>query len=228
MNLAALTPSSAPRTAYLVPLLRERTHALHVRVEQSMDVSTRFATLDSYRDLLVRLYPYYSQVENMCGSAKTSVFWNMLGMDFGKLRKAPNLECDLLHLGLSANQIVDLQRSRSPTMPDCSTIGEFIGIYYVLEGATLGGQVIGRYLERSLGFLPGDPGGCFYAGYGSKTKSSWQRYCASVEHFMFRQELFSAGTTSCITNDAVRSARRTFSDIENCIMSADAMSGNRK
>ena len=52
--------------------------------------------------------------------------------------------------------------------------GGVIG-YLLIEGATLGGRIIGRHLQASLG-LRADSGAAFFSGYGSATGPLWQAF----------------------------------------------------
>ena len=57
------------------------------------------------------------------------------------------------------------------------SIQRVLGCLYVIEGATLGGQVITRHLEKNLGITP-ESGGAFFAGYGAETGARWKEFCA--------------------------------------------------
>jgi heme oxygenase len=55
-----------------------------------------------------------------------------------------------------------------------------LGSMYVVEGATLGGQVISRSLERSSGFRDGH-GYSFFQSYGKATGQQWKSFVALIE-----------------------------------------------
>ncbi len=50
-----------------------------------------------------------------------------------------------------------------------------IGLLYVIEGSTLGGQVIARQVQQSLG-VSVLHGGRFFYGYGEQTEQHWQDF----------------------------------------------------
>jgi heme oxygenase len=53
---------------------------------------------------------------------------------------------------------------------------------YVLEGSTLGGQLISRHINLVIGLAPGH--GCdFFSGHGGATGEMWQRFRNSVEAY---------------------------------------------
>jgi len=55
--------------------------------------------------------------------------------DFGKRRKLPLLQRDLVALGTGAGQVMRLPRCEA--LPDCADSSAAFGCVYVLEGATL-------------------------------------------------------------------------------------------
>ena len=56
------------------------------------------------------------------------------------------------------------------------------GLTYVLEGATLGGRVISRHIERVLG-LDAAHGARFFHGYGEQTGAMWKAFRAALSAF---------------------------------------------
>ncbi|UOQ99791.1 biliverdin-producing heme oxygenase [Hymenobacter sp. 5317J-9] len=75
--------------------------------------------------------------------------------------------------------LADLQRLADapkpplcPNMPPLHTLPQLLGAMYVLEGSTLGGQVINRQLERA-----GIPLRSYFAGYGERTGPMWKAFC---------------------------------------------------
>ena len=50
----------------------------------------------------------------------------------------------------------------------------------MVEGATLGGRIIGRHLRDGLG-LNASTGASFFAGYGEQTGAMWTRLTAHVD-----------------------------------------------
>ena len=107
------------------------------------------------------------------------------------------LEADLNFFGYDAKRRSELPRATA--LPSTSSRAEILGAAYVLEGATLGGQIISRHLETTLGLRDGD--GCrFFRSYGERVGSQWQE---------FRAELLRASSP---TNDPViiEAARNTF------------------
>ena len=59
--------------------------------------------------------------------------------------------------------------------PELTSAAELIGALYVIEGSTLGGQVIARRIENSLG-LGVTSGLRFFIGWGKETERRWQEF----------------------------------------------------
>ena len=87
--------------------------------------------------------------------------------EFEARRKAPLLSRDLALLTKS--------RPRAGARPLSPGLPEALGALYVLEGATLGGQVIVRALRRNLGITP-ESGGAYFHAYGPETGRMWQAF----------------------------------------------------
>ncbi|HEY9125859.1 MAG TPA: biliverdin-producing heme oxygenase, partial [Acidobacteriaceae bacterium] len=92
-----------------------------------------------------------------------------LGDFFRSRRRAPLLAADLafFHTGPIAAK---------PSLPSIQTPCSFWGAFYVMEGSTLGGQVIARQLQSALK-LSGGEGYSYFLGYdalrqGGSGKSS--------------------------------------------------------
>ncbi|KAA9327022.1 biliverdin-producing heme oxygenase [Hymenobacter busanensis] len=58
-----------------------------------------------------------------------------------------------------------------PAMPALDTRAQLLGAFYVLEGSTLGGQVITRQLAQA-----GIPLRSYFSGYGTQTGPRWKRF----------------------------------------------------
>ena len=59
-----------------------------------------------------------------------------------------------------------------PAMPPLNTHPQLLGALYVLEGSTLGGQVIARQLAQA-----GIPLTTYFGARGSQTGPLWKQFC---------------------------------------------------
>ncbi|RAK52471.1 biliverdin-producing heme oxygenase [Phenylobacterium deserti] len=111
--------------------------------------------------------------------------------------RLPHLRRDLIALGRTTAEL--------EALPHCFAAAdlaadpaEALGSIYVMEGSTLGGQVIHRAL-KDTGWLPRG-GLTYFQPYGSRTGQMWRSYQAFAEQ-----------TTSASRQDAVcAGANRTF------------------
>jgi heme oxygenase len=96
----------------------------------------------------------------------------------------------------------DLQRpvhnpglALNPDMPPLHTVPQLLGAMYVMEGSTLGGQVITRQLEKA-----GIPLRRYFSGYGQRTGPMWKTF----------GKLLTEAATPATADEIVASAARTF------------------
>ena len=160
-------PASPVIAPPLFVRLRAATANRHAALEARLDVLERFRDRDAYARYLARAHPLYREVEN----ALARHDWNELGLDFDSRRKAALIRDDLAALGMEPEPA-------GPLVPEWSRRAAAIGALYVLEGATLGGQVISRHL-KSLGLEPGQ-GASFFNAYGPRTGDMWKAFQESA------------------------------------------------
>jgi heme oxygenase len=160
--------------------LRARTRPLHDRIERTLDLPGRLRSPDDYVGLLVRFYGFYAPLEERLGRV---VGLDGLGIDFAARRKAVLLEGDLLALGMPRRRLGAVPRcGRLPAPGDPAAC---LGCLYVLEGATLGGQIVRREVRRSLGLEAG--AGCsFFGSYGDRVGEMWKEFCGAMTAYAAR------------------------------------------
>jgi heme oxygenase len=151
-------------TATAVAALRRATTVHHRELEDRLGLlGGPLDDLGSYRRLLERFRGFYAPVEERLDAwhaAEPGV------VDWPARRKRHLLDADLAFVG------GDPSPPRCTRLPDVATTPAALGALYVLEGATLGGQVIRARVGRTLG-LDGD--GCrFFTSYGPEVPQRWQ------------------------------------------------------
>ena len=152
-------------------------------------------TLDRYRQTLAKLLGFYTPLEERLALAD----WSLIGLDPTRRVKAPLLVSDLASLDLSPEQIAELPRCHD--LPDTGSPAGALGCLYVLEGATLGGQLVRRHVAERLGLGPQN--GCaFFAAYGDAVGPMWREYQQRLATVVDRG--------SADPNDVIAAARRTF------------------
>lgn len=165
----------------ILDLLRQRTSLLHDRVERAVDLPSRCDSREGYASLLSRLLGFYEPFE----TALARFDWRQAGLDFEERRKAGRLRADLSALGWEGAAIDGAARCRD--LPRPAALAGAVGCLYVLEGATLGGQVIARQTARSLGVGP-ERGGRFYEGYGEATGRLWRAFGSAANAYCGHDE----------------------------------------
>lgn len=151
--------------------LKEETKHLHDKIEQTFllnQITQNEITLSGYQLLIKKFYGFITPCEDLIGSLICkSIIENR--------KKKPWLEQDLHALKIF--NIDDITFPRGIDLPVLSEHEHVIGYLYVMEGATLGGQIITKILKTHLQITQ-DKGGRFFYGYGAETKRMWNEFCS--------------------------------------------------
>lgn len=186
----------------LLSALRSATHPLHQRLEQQLDVLSPEFSLTDYRRLLLGFLGYYRPLERHLTGLQGIIDWLP---DYPERLKTALLERDLLNLGVESNTLDRLPCCHD--LPDCRDRSQVFGCLYVIEGSTLGGQVMNRHLQTTLG-LDAAHGTAFFSGYGAETGVLWKIFLRCLED----PDLDEART--------VQAAVDTFITLENWLLQA--------
>ncbi len=173
--------------------LKDDTRCHHEALERQLDLLDPTLTTARYVVLLMRFYGFYAPIEARLARVPGL---HALGLDFDARRKTPLLVQDLTHFG---QHEID-QIARCADLPALDSVDHALGCLYVLEGATLGGQIIIRHLRERIG-IGATLGGCFFASYGAHVGRMWKAFGACVT---------SASVTAGSMDLVVGSARETF------------------
>ena len=164
-----------PNATPVIQELKIATAIQHKQLEQRVNLLERLNSTVTYRDLLAEFYGFYEPLE-----AKIAAF--NLPFDFIQERaKSSWLERDLQQLRLTREQISDLPKCHS--LPVLNSVAQALGCMYVLEGSTLGGQIIAREIKQKLQ-LDETNGALFFNGYGEETGSMWKSFGAAVNNWV--------------------------------------------
>lgn len=152
-----------------------------------------------YTQTIALLYGFYRPLEAGLERLDTLA----PSRDFPLRARTELLERDLLALGLGAQAISEL-----PTCTDLPGLHEaehFAGCLYVVEGASLGGQVITRSLRERFELTERN-GAAFFAGDGASTAARWKCVLHWLEH---------VGHSGLRVEQIVTAACETFSSLIN-------------
>jgi heme oxygenase len=157
--------------------LRDETRPNHQALEAHIDLLQRVWSLPLYSQFLQKFYGFYGVLEPRIFARDE---WREYHFDVERRRKVPLLQVDLQFLGLDETQIEALPRPQH--VPQPANFAEVLGCAYVLEGATLGGQVIVRHFGRELELSPQH--GChFFASYGTEVGKRWQEFLQLLNYY---------------------------------------------
>jgi heme oxygenase len=111
--------------------------------------------------------------------------------------KTATLHGDLLALGLNQREIAELPRCQA--LPVIDSAEACLGVLYVLEGATLGGQILRREIAARLN-LDAANGAAFLEIYGDATGRRWREFISYLASFPLqaaeRQTVVNAAQTT--------------------------------
>lgn len=179
-------PARRLRPPTIVERLRAETRPEHDAAERDLDWEARTSNRADYRDLLARLHAFHRawepEVARLVGDPAFT----------GPRERAHLLERDLDRLGSDAGA-----RTEPPAFSGLplATRAEALGSMYVLEGSTLGGQVIARRVRAVLDFDP-----LYHAAHGDRVGAMWRAFQARLL----------ADVAPDGADEAVDAARRTF------------------
>jgi heme oxygenase len=175
--------------------LREETSAAHMELEAAIDILGRVADGSRVLQILERFLGFHLIWEHGIRQRPA------LRSFFAPRSRLPHLRRDLAALGLT--------NSEQSALPSCAQAAalvddpsEAVGSIYVLEGSTLGGQVIGRALANTDWVPPG--GLAYFDPYPGRTGEMWRAFGAWAE----------TSTTHEEHSAAVAGANRTFAVLQ--------------
>jgi heme oxygenase len=161
-----IAPTEGPQLAHL----RAVTRRSHDALENALGLDGML-DLDAYRKLLARFHGFWIGWEPQVAALLDEETLS------GPRRRLHLLAADLAALGLSAEELDALPRCPLTPLRDAAAA---LGSLYVMEGSTLGGRVIQRNLEHSLG-AEGAGSRAYFNGYGPETGRMWLSFLTRLE-----------------------------------------------
>jgi heme oxygenase len=171
--------SASTQTESLRAALRTTTHVEHVRLNRHgllAGLTRPDYPLSSYHLVLLAYHRFYAAVEAAIEAVPAAM---NAGFDYQARRKRGWLDADLAYFQLDP-------QTAPNTLPEAllglrlNSPGSLIGTLYVIEGSTLGGQVIARHLAEHLG-LTATTGARFFTAYGPLIEQRWHEFLAWAE-----------------------------------------------
>lgn len=169
-------PVHQPADEPLSEELRRFTAPLHARVEATLGLPGSITDGRSYRAWIARFYGLYEPLEQTLQSDRD---WSQWGLAVQERAQSGRLASDLAVLQVDRGTIV---RAASSDLPDLPSFAHALGALYVLEGSTLGGQIILRHLQARASDVTGGAI-AFFTGHGAQTRPMWQSFTCAVDAF---------------------------------------------
>jgi heme oxygenase len=190
----------------IMTALKAGTIEQHSAIERIMPFFKEDFSLEAYIRVLKAFLGFFEPVERELRSIATR---GSFGFNIDRRQRANLLRKDLLALGVSHAGMELLPRCA--LLPTLENVDDGLGCLYVLEGSTLGGQLIAREVQTRFG-VGEKTGAGFFHGYGSQTGVKWREFCTAVR-------IYAAGGKS--QSAIVRSARSTFELLESWMREAN-------
>ncbi|WP_460928065.1 biliverdin-producing heme oxygenase [Pseudomonas sp. MC6] len=198
------------REVYVPPVLqdlRAGTAELHIALEKRLPFFSDTLDTQAFVRLVQAYYGFYLPLENALLRSDAIP----AGFDLTPRLKASTLRTDLHALGVSAEALQGLPQCEQLPVIDSSSA--CLGVLYVLEGATLGGQILRREISSRLG-LEADNGAAFLDIYGAATGRRWRDF---IEYLGSRP--MSVAERAAV----VTAAQTTFSSFEHWLESREVL-----
>lgn len=155
-------------------VLKKETATLHIQLEEAMhtqELMNGLLTLDQYKKILTINYLAHAAMEGPIIKALGENNGEILNI--GQRRKLPSLQQDVNFLNIKVDTFPQ------PEPPIFIDLAQALGGMYVLEGATLGGAVIIKQLNKTHGLdqLPH----FYYNLYGNTVGLKWKSFLQFLE-----------------------------------------------
>ncbi|WP_411281579.1 biliverdin-producing heme oxygenase [Gemmatimonas sp.] len=164
---------SSPRSA--LAALKSATQHEHDALDAALDLLHPALGSAAYRHHLEAFFGFYAPMESALAAIGG---WLENDIDLTARAKAALLRADLISLGVEAPDALPMCQTLAP-LPNLAAA---FGSLYVLEGASLGGQIISRHVEKQFGYTA-THGAKFFNGYGARTGEMWMTFRRSVDAY---------------------------------------------
>ncbi|WP_166220770.1 biliverdin-producing heme oxygenase [Pseudomonas atagonensis] len=198
------------REVYVPPVLqdlRAGTAELHIALEKRLPFFSDSLDLKAFERLMQAYYGFYQPLENALQQSQAIP----ADFDLSPRLKTATLRGDLQALGVSPPALDNLPICGQ--LPVIDSSAACLGVLYVLEGATLGGQILRREISARLG-LEARNGAAFLDIYGAATGRRWRDF---IEY------LGSRPMDADERNAVVTAAHTTFSCFERWLESQEVL-----
>lgn len=186
--------------------LKNQTRPQHDSVEGNPFGKAMMAgtmSIEQYKEFLQKFYGFHLPLEQ----ALSAFEWSRLGIAFDERRKITLLEQDLRALGMTDVEIALLPSAED--LPPMNSLEAAVGVMYVMEGSTLGGQIQARQVQKMFGFTA-ENGAAYFSSYGANVGVMWKGYCEAI--------VSAANDNEANESVIISSAKETFAALERWLM----------
>ena len=190
---------------HLLKQLRLATAQQHRNLDGALNITNPAFDRWAYQELLKGFYGLHAAWEPRA----TAQFGSVIPGFYDRRRKLHLLEQDLVALGLTRDAITKIPVCEELARP--TSFSAALGTAYVLEGSTLGGQILSRHFAKSLGVGP-NHGGSYFHGYGDNTGEMWREFGQMMESY---------AALTAIHEEVLEGAKQTFSIVHRWLLGRD-------
>ncbi len=177
--------------------LRNATHAAHLRLDEM--VGQRLLgpgfTQSNYLKLLINLHAFIARWELEMERALASVLPGFVA----ERSKLPMLRADIAAMH---GQQGPTHATHAPVI-GWTDISSALGSMYVIEGSTLGGQIIAPRLREKLKLAQNSGGTEYFQSYGPMVTRRWREFVSVLDRLIAPQGLNSAAENALWTFNTI-------------------------
>jgi len=153
--------------------LKEHTRIPHAELEKMLIGKIKGArTSSDYSSLLHLFYGFYKPLEEKMERYLSDAHVP----DYASRRKSAAIQHDLCLLDERTNEKL------CNDLPEIDSVARSLGVLYVLEGSTLGGNIIAKMLAGNLRGISLQAFS-FFNGYGEQTTSMWTSFKERLNNY---------------------------------------------
>ena len=130
------------------------------------------ATSGDYVLLLTRMLAFHRAADTSLRDPRWARSWTEIGIELVAHERAGLIERDLLDLRAAPQSVT------TPPL-ELESFAEALGCLYVVEGSSLGGQLIAPSIVRVLGSVPT----AYYSGTGRQHPAPWRSLQAALSKY---------------------------------------------
>lgn len=180
-------------------LLKTQTLQHHQQLEKVIIGKIKgMQSVSQYLELLYHFYAFFGGLEDILSIDMITPYLS----DYSERRKTASLENDIL----KCNGALPA-KAKSNDLPKLPGVLEAMGAIYVIEGSSLGGQIISQMICKQIN-LTYDSSLTYFTGYGAATMDKWLQFKLAID---------TLSETS--STELVQSANETFRLFEHWISS---------